>query len=156
MARASRKGPVDVDNLPKGMKVFIVTGATIKDSTGAYCTEGQQAVLNEKDAQRYHKARQIAADLPDFNAPKGPSPEEAQAALDALDALQAQMAKEREAFAKQIADKEEALAKATAGAQGAVDSKPTEKGDDGAGEPGASEGGEAAAVAGANRRQARA
>lgn len=163
MARATRNGPVDRASLPDGMKVFVVTGATIRDSLGAYCTMGQEAVLNKKDAERYHKTRQIAADLPSFE--KSPTPEEAQAALDALEQLQAQLAKEREAFAKQLEEKEAALAakeealqtgkKLMAGAAGATKEE-AEKGDDGAAKSGAGEGGEAEAATGTNRRQARA
>ena len=141
MARPTRHDGIFKGELPAGMKVFTVTEQTIRDSLGAYCTEGQQAVLNKNDAQRYHKANQIQVGLPDFDAPKGPTAEEAQAALDALTASQ-----------KEAADAKAELAKLQAGAT-KVEAKKEEANADG--EPGASEGGEVAADAGANRRSTR-
>lgn len=89
MAKATRPdGIVDRDTLPDGVKVFTVINATIIDSLGAYCTEGQEAALNERDAKAYHKNKQIQVALPDF-AQKTPTAKEAQAALDALKKLDA-------------------------------------------------------------------
>lgn len=150
MARASRKDGVFEGKLPDGMKVFTVTGPTIKDSLGAYCTEGQQAVLNEADAKRYHKAKLIAVDLPDFDA-ASPTSEEAKAALAALEAGRSKLEADRKAFEadkqKHEADKPSATEEPTEKKEEAVDN---------AGQPGASEGGEAATAPVANRRQARA
>jgi hypothetical protein len=44
-----------------------VMGQTIKDSLGAYCTEGQEAALNAKDAKHYYKLKLVQAAMPDFD-----------------------------------------------------------------------------------------
>lgn len=67
MAKATRtNGKVDKKSLPRGMKIFTVVSNTIKDSLGAYCTEGQEAALNKADATKYHKLHLIQAAL-DFD-----------------------------------------------------------------------------------------
>ena len=67
MAIATRHdGKVDRDELPEDMEVFTVVEATIVDSLGAYCTEGQEAALNETDATHYHKLKLVQAALPEF------------------------------------------------------------------------------------------
>lgn len=59
--------PVDLDDVPQGMKVFTVAHATIKDSTGSYREAGELCLLDKKDAMRYHKLQMIQVDLPDFD-----------------------------------------------------------------------------------------
>lgn len=68
MARSTRNGYLDASDIPAGMRPFEVVGATIKDSTGAYCVQGEMALLNRKLADVYLKRNMIKVALPDdFN-----------------------------------------------------------------------------------------
>jgi len=63
--------------LPKGMLRFKVLEATIRDSLGQFCTEGDLAVLSKKDAQVYLDRNHIRVELPDFEDADEPSEPEA-------------------------------------------------------------------------------
>lgn len=146
MARPSRPNGVFEGDIPEGMKKFIVVGPTIRDSLGAYCAEGQEAILNEPDAKRYHRRHLIAVDLPEFITK--PSQTEQQA-LEALEAMRAQLEKERADFERERANWMQP-------ADGeAKEAEKNEGGDDGADKSGAGESGQAAPTAGANRRSTR-
>ena len=66
MARSTRNGELDLDDLPAGHKAFKVINTTIRDSLGAYCVAGEMAVLNKRDATAYLKKNMIQVALPEF------------------------------------------------------------------------------------------
>ena len=55
------------EKAPKGMREFLVVGATIKDSCGIYCEDKQIAYLTEDDTRLYGEAGNIRLSIPDFD-----------------------------------------------------------------------------------------
>lgn len=160
MATGTRPtGKVDRADVPEGMKVFTVSGPTIKDSMDEYCEDSQDAVLDEALAEHYYKLDLIKVDFPDFNAKPQPSAAEASAALAALEANRAQLEADRLEFEKQKQDAidaavAEAVAKATAAIAPAETT--TKEATDAADKPADGAGAEAEVAAGGGSRKTRA
>ena len=79
MSTLTRSGVVpSKEEIPKGHRLFKVTGPMICDDTGAYCDEGDWAVLTKKSASHYLDLGLIRVELPenfDDDTPEPVKPE---------------------------------------------------------------------------------